>query len=110
MRILFSFSVWETETQRGSVTPSRSHSLGLTELKGVLRECFSCTENQQDRSDGEAGLPWASPEGSEAASLSPRVQRCGECFWGTRGYGETGVRILCSVGLLLLKVHLDVDF
>lgn len=76
---------------------------------GVLRECFSCTENQQDRSDGETGLPWASPKGSEAASLPPRVQRSGECFWGTRGYGETGVRILCSVGVLLLKVHLDVD-
>ena len=33
MRILFSFSVWETGTQRSSVTSSRSHSLGLTALK-----------------------------------------------------------------------------
>ena len=93
-----------------------SHFLKVTQLRtnstegrpnmGILGECFSCTDNQQDRSGGETGLLWASPEGSEGSKSIIRGSEVWGAFVDTRGYDETGVRILQLCGGSPLGQHL----
>lgn len=50
-----------------------------------------------------------SPKGNYSSISIFRAHSCGELFWGPRGHSETEVKPLSSVGVLFLKVGLDVE-